>query len=445
MGRTTLQHQGDLRYLSTADKGTIDKACDEDKNEMPTANNNYGTGSSDQPSPAALSPTTSDYVTATLELSKARLSALVVVTTGAGFLAAGNPLSYTTFAAATAGTALCSSSASTLNQIFEMDRDKRMKRTRNRPLVRGIVTPKTATALAATTGISGGSILALGTDPVTAALGVGNIALYAGLYTYLKPRSEINTWVGAVVGAVPPVMGWTAATGGSLFDLEAALLGSTLFLWQFPHFFALSWMHRTDYARGGFQMVPVNDIDTNGDRTAALINRYTWYMSTIPIASSVLGATSSMFAVEGIVLNAYALYVAKRFDKERSNSNARKVFLTSLWYLPCLMTLFILHSRRWRNPVEDDDELEDNDVVAILRRRLSEIRNTGRELCPHEILALADGDENKKSPDAAKKNEEKCPIVVGKAKVNEATEVGTATVVAAKAVTATEGMQRGAK
>ena len=451
LGRTTLQHQGGLRYLSTTDKATTDRTCDEDKNEMPTSteNNNYGTVSSDQPSPAALSPTTSDYVTATLELSKARLSALVVVTTGAGFLAAGNPLSYTTFAAATAGTALCSSSASTLNQIFEMDRDKRMKRTRNRPLVRGIVTPQTATALAATTGISGGSILALGTDPVTAALGVGNIALYAGLYTYLKPRSEINTWVGAVVGAVPPVMGWTAATGGSLFDLEATLLGSTLFLWQFPHFFALSWMHRTDYARGGFQMVPVNDINTNGDRTAALINRYTWYMSTIPIASSVLGATSSMFAVEGIVLNAYALYVAKRFDKERSNSNARKVFLTSLWYLPCLMTLFILHSRRWKNPVEEDDKLEDNDVVAILRRRLSQIRKTGRELCPHEILALADGGENKKSSNAAKKNEEKCPIVVGKAKVNEATEVGTATVVAAataaSAVTASEGMQRGAK
>jgi protoheme IX farnesyltransferase len=236
-------------------------------------------------------------------------------------------------------------------------------------------------------------------------------------------------------------MGWTAATGGSLFDLEAALLGSTLFLWQFPHFFALSWMHRTDYARGGFQMVPVNDIDTNGDRTAALINRYTWYMSTIPIASSVLGATSSMFAVEGIVLNAYALYVAKRFDKERSNSNARKVFLTSLWYLPCLMTLFILHSRRWRNTTEEDEqtELEDNDVVTILRRRLSQIRNAGRELCLHEILAIAEAGENNQSN--AKSKEEKCPVVLGKSKV---TEVSAATVVAATAVTA-EGMQRGTK
>ena len=439
LGRTPLQGQGGGRHLSTTDKlvTATDTSCDEDnnKNEIPTENtNNYAT--------PPLSPTTSDYVTAALDLSKARLSALVVVTTGAGFLTAGGPLSYATLAAATAGTALCSSSASTLNQIFEVDRDKRMKRTRNRPLVRGIVTPQTATALAATTGISGGSILALGTDPVTAALGVGNIALYAGLYTYLKPRSEINTWVGAVVGAVPPVMGWTAATGGSLFDLEAALLGSTLFLWQFPHFFALSWMHRTDYARGGFQMVPVNDIDTNGDRTAALINRYTWYMSTIPIASSVLGATSSMFAVEGIVLNAYALYVAKRFDKERSNSNARKVFLTSLWYLPCLMTLFILHSRRWRNTIEEDEqtELEDNDVVAILRRRLSQIRNAGRELCLHEILAIAEADENDQSD--AKSKEEKCPVVLGKSKV---TEVGAATVVVAATAVTAEGMQRGTK
>lgn len=195
-------------------------------------------------------------------------------------------------------------------------------------------------------------------------------------------------------------------------------------------------------------MVPVNDVETNGDRTAALINRYTWYMSTVPIASSVLGATSSMFAVEGIVLNAYALYVAKRFDKERSNSNARKVFLTSLWYLPCLMTLFILHSRRWRKPIEEDGKGKlDDDVVAILKRRLSQIRNAGRELCPHEILALAERDDNESSD--AKKNEEKCPIVLGKSKVTDATEVGAATVVAATAATArsrsAEGMQSGTK
>ena len=200
--------------------------------------------------------TSKEYIKTISELSKARLSALVVSTSSFGFLAAATPISYTTLAAASLGTALCSSSASTLNQIFEQDRDARMKRTAQRPLVtKNVVGPTGAYALAASTGLTGGATLYFGTDTITAALGVGNIALYAGAYTYLKPRSEWNTWVGAIVGAIPPVMGYTAATNGNgLFDFEAALLGGTLFLWQFPHFFALSWMHRVDYARGGFQV-----------------------------------------------------------------------------------------------------------------------------------------------------------------------------------------------
>lgn len=435
------------RYLSSSGVDTIEKNV-KNADRKPLSTDAHAAAAASVAAAAApalplvANPAPSDYVTATLELSKARLSALVVVTTTAGFLTAGGPVSYPTLAAAAAGTALCSSSASTLNQIFEMERDKKMKRTRHRPLVRGVVTPQTAAALATATGLGGGSMLALGTDPVTASLGIGNIALYAGLYTYMKPRSELNTWVGAVVGAVPPVMGWTAATGGSLWDLEAALLGGTLFLWQFPHFFALSWMHRTDYARGGFQMVPVNDVDTNGDRTAALINRYTWYMSSIPLVSSVLGATSSMFAVEGIALNAYALYVAKRFDRDRTNANARKVFLTSLWYLPCLMTLFILHSRRWKEPI--DGEVKDaeatremeEDAVAILRRRVSQVRNAGRELCLHELFAIADKEEE--SNDKKIRAETKCPVALGKSKVTEATEAGAtiASAVASGAPTA---------
>jgi len=200
--------------------------------------------------------TSKDYARTISELSKARLSALVVSTSSFGFLAAATPICYTTLVAASLGTALCSASASTLNQIFEQDRDSRMKRTAQRPLVtKHVVGTNGAYALAATTGLTGGATLYFGTDPVTTALGVGNIALYAGAYTFMKPRSEWNTWVGAIVGAIPPVMGYTAATNGTgLFDVEAALLGGTLFLWQFPHFFALSWMHRVDYARGGFQV-----------------------------------------------------------------------------------------------------------------------------------------------------------------------------------------------
>ena len=305
------------------------------------------------------------YLKAISELSKSRLSALVVSTTTFGYLSAAPiPINYTTLACASLGTALCSSSASTLNQIFEYDRDSKMKRTSKRPLVtQDMVGPKGAMALAMTTGVSGGSILYYGTDHITTVLGVGNIALYAGAYTFLKPRSEWNTWVGAVVGAVPPVMGYTAATNGlGLFDLESVLIGSTLLLWQFPHFFALAWMHRIDYARGGFEMVSTNDI--NGERTAALITNYTYYLSTLPFISTITGVTSSMFAAEGLLLNGYAIYVAKQFEKERSNGNARTVFLTSLWYLPSWMVLFLLHSTNWK---QEGDETEEEATMKISR------------------------------------------------------------------------------
>ena len=378
------------------------------------------------------------------ELSKARLSALVVSTTAFGFLSAGPTAlaltSLPTFAAASVGTALCASSAATFNQVIEVERDRQMKRTGNRPLVTGVVSKEMAVGLGCLTGASGGLMLGLGTDPITTMLGLGNIGLYAGLYTYLKPRSEINTWVGAVVGAIPPVMGWTAA-GGSLLDAEAIMLGSTLFLWQFPHFFALNWMYRTDYKRGGFAMVAVND--PNGDRTASLIKRYGLYLASLPFLSTALEVTSPMFAVDGgILLNGYALYVASKFDKERSNANARKVFLTSLWYLPCVMMLFLLHSRRWHeeevtnyNKLEanNNGELEvdydDASILVSMQKLMNRIQAKGRELCMHEAIASKDvgiwlgrNDSQRTAIDGSK-----CPIALGKAVAENANSsiVGT--------------------
>jgi len=296
-----------------------------------------------------------------------------------------------------------------------------MKRTGNRPLVTGAVTKEMAVGLGCLTGASGGLMLGLGTDPITTMLGIGNIGLYAGLYTYLKPKSEINTWVGAVVGAIPPVMGWTAA-GGSLMDAEAILLGSTLFLWQFPHFFALNWMYRTDYKRGGFAMVAVDD--PNGDRTASLIKRYAFYLASLPFLSTALEVTSPMFAVDGgILLNSYALYVAFKFDKERSNANARKVFLTSLWYLPCVMMLFLLHSRRWHEEVTDDDKLvlkdgqvDNESILVSMQKLINRVQSKGKELCMHEAIVSKDvgiwvgSESNKAAIDGSK-----CPISLGKA------------------------------
>ncbi|KAL7449108.1 hypothetical protein ACHAWC_001197, partial [Mediolabrus comicus] len=360
--------------------------------EAATQNNKHDTTSINTSSSTS---TSSSTISNLAELSKARLSALVVSTTAFGFLSVGpTALAYTslpTFAAASLGTALCASSAATFNQVIEVERDRKMKRTGNRPLVNGSVSKEMAIGLGCLTGSTGGILLGLGTDPITTMLGVGNIGLYAGLYTYLKPKSEINTWVGAIVGAIPPVMGWTAA-GGSILDPEAILLGSTLFLWQFPHFFALNWMYRTDYKRGGFSMVAVND--PNGDRTASLIKRYGLYLASLPILSTALEVTSPMFAVEGILLNGYALHVASKFDKERSNGNARKVFLTSLWYLPCVMMLFLLHSRRWHEEeavTNDEKEAKHDsdrgDILDSVQALITRIQGKGRDLCMHEALA----------------------------------------------------------
>lgn len=118
-------------------------------------------------------------------------------------------------------------------------------------------------AWGAASGTAGVAILAAGSNPVTATLGAANLLLYVGPYTLSKTRTELNTWIGSVVGAVPPLMGWAAATGGEVFAVEPVLLAAYLFIWQFPHFFSLAWLHREDYARGGFQMVRSNGISAN--------------------------------------------------------------------------------------------------------------------------------------------------------------------------------------
>jgi protoheme IX farnesyltransferase len=325
-----------------------------------------------------------------MELSKAKLSSLVVATTAAGFLSAGGPL--VTMGYCCAGTALCASSAAAWNQILEIDRDARMKRTYPRPLVQGDMTVPQAAVAATAWGVTGVGLLAYGTDPYTTLLGGGNIILYAGLYTYLKPRSQINTWVGAVVGAIPPVMGWSAATGGQILDIECLLLGATLFYWQLPHFLALAYMHRVDYARGGFQMVSV----VEESKTGPLIVRNAWYLSSIPVLSTLTGVTSTMFALEGLLLNGYALKVAYDFQQDPSNQRARKIFLTSLWYLPCLLMLWLLHSKTW-----DEKASEDNVIRKQIDQYLQFVRSKGRELCLHEVVV-----HQEPKPEA-------CPVVVG--------------------------------
>uniref|UniRef100_A0A7S4A8V3 Heme O synthase n=1 Tax=Pseudo-nitzschia australis TaxID=44445 RepID=A0A7S4A8V3_9STRA len=348
--------------------------------------------------------TTSSKTSAYLQLGKAKLSGLVVTTTLTGFVAAGGPLYEQAPLAASClvGTTLCSFSAAAMNQIYERDRDAMMKRTQQRPMVTGALTVNEAKLAAAAWGVGGTTLLAVGTDPVTTLLGLTNIGLYAGVYTYMKPRSIYNTWVGAVVGAIPPVMGWTAATSGNLLDLDAVILGSTLYYWQLPHFFALSYMYRLDYERGGFSMLSSHEVD--GERTSAVILRNAVYLSAIPFVSTFAGVTSSMFALEGIALNSYALWVAYRFRQERTNANARKVFLTSLWYLPSWLVLFLLHSKVWDED-HDQDVLRDN-ISEFVHR----VRDKGRKMCLHERVL----DHHASADRGTAKSDNTCPVALTK-------------------------------
>lgn len=302
------------------------------------------------------------------ELSKSKLSALVVMTTGAGFLMAGGPISWSALSAACIGTSLAASSANTFNQVWETKNDKLMKRTFKRPLPSGRISQSHALAWGATTGVASTAILAAGCNPLTAALGAFNIGLYALVYTPMKTRTEWNTWAGSVVGAIPPVMGWTAATG-ALMAPEAALVGTALFLWQFPHFFALSWRLRKDYARGGFKMIPCQD--ASGVRTADLVMKYSKYLAPLPVLSSVAGLTSYMFAVEGSLVNAYLLYLSSKFKAQPNDGNAKKVFMCSLWYLPVVLGCMVFHSKNW---LSDEEKAKNTAWTAsVLENRLTSI------------------------------------------------------------------------
>jgi heme o synthase len=356
----------------------------------------------------------SNSVQAYLDLAKFRLSSLVVVTTGAGFLAAGGPVATPVLSCSLLGTFLCAASAAAYNQVLEVPRDALMKRTQSRPLVTGALSKVQATYAAHTWGAAGVATLIAGTDPLTAALGLANIVLYAGVYTNIKPISTANTWVGAVVGAIPPVMGYTAAVAATgdvslstLLHPTPLYLGATLFCWQMPHFFALSYMHRLDYMRGGMQMVPCLELQgpQQGARTARLVVRYTWYLTALPLVATSAGLVHPMFGLESVALNAYALHVAYQFQQDRTNARARRVFLTSLWYLPCVLTLFLLHATVWDS---QEERIKDDVVMQTILHYIYQTRDLGRELCVHEYMAAAATESTEKNNAA----ESSCPVTL---------------------------------
>ncbi|KAF0689378.1 Aste57867_19170 [Aphanomyces stellatus] len=372
------------------------------------------------------------------QLSKARLSSLVVLTAGAGFFMMGGPISWSSFAALSVGTTLAAASANTFNQAYEVRTDSMMKRTMMRPLPRGAITTQHAVAFGAATAVTSTAILAAGCNPLTAGLSLFNIGLYSLIYTPMKQTSEWNTWVGALVGAIPPVMGVTAANG-LLLSPEAMLTGAALFMWQMPHFFALSWRLRHDYARGGYKMIPC--ADPTGARTAGVIMRYAVGLSALPVAAAACGATSYMFAVEGLAINAYAVHLARQFYKAPSTANAQKVFLCSLWYLPAVLGLMVFHSNNWEGKAHQDDNVKqaepmlqlvddsslssDNSTTTTTpafvdewTRHVMGVKTYMKELCLHEYLWKANEDGMPKAGDD--KSHLFCPVVVTESAVDTA-------------------------
>lgn len=301
-------------------------------------------------------------VASLLELGKARLSALVVFTTLTGFvLASGPELALGRLAATLAGTLLSAFAASAFNQCMEVQRDARMLRTCRRPLLTGELSPQVAWGFAVGCAIAGPGLLWAATNLLTAALGALTIVLYVLAYTPLKVVTPANTLVGAVVGGIPPIMGWTAVTG--TLDWPAAVLGTILFIWQVPHFLAVAWLYREDYERGGFRMLP--SADPTGQRTALIVGWYCILLIPVSVLLSVGGLTGWTYGVGGVLLGLAFLAFGMRMVSRINVRTTRGMFVVSVVYLPLLLGLVMLDRRpHSRNPAPREPSAA-TQVVAV--------------------------------------------------------------------------------
>ncbi|XP_074518668.1 protoheme IX farnesyltransferase, mitochondrial [Halichoeres trimaculatus] len=278
------------------------------------------------------------------KLAKIKLTALVVTTAAAGFAMAPVPFDPALFFVSSLGTGLASCTANSINQYFEVPFDSNMNRTKNRPLVRGQISPLHAVCFALACGVPGVTLLTLAVNPLTGFLGALNIFLYTCCYTPLKRLSITNTWVGAVVGAIPPVMGWTAATG--CLEPGALLLGGFLYSWQFPHFNALSWNLREDYSRGGYRMMSV----THPGMCKRVALRHSVGLIGLSTLAPVMDVTTWTFPVISLPINLYISYLAFRFYYKGDRNSARKLFFCSLWHLPMLLLLALTCKKQRKDP-----------------------------------------------------------------------------------------------
>ena len=272
-----------------------------------------------------------------LDLTKPRLSLLVLTTTLVGYLMASPPeLDALRLLAALVGTTLVVAGANAMNQVYERDVDALMARTRNRPLPSGRLWAWQAGAFGLVVGAAGIVLLTLGVNSLSAALGAGGFVLYVFIYTPLKQITRACTLVGAIPGAIPPLIGWAAATGE--LDSSAAVLFGVLFLWQMPHFLAIARLYRADYARAGMVMLGLTEHGTDAYRTMVA-----FCVVLIPVSVSLtwLGATGTVYLVGALLLGFGFLGMAIRSMASGSRAADRGTFLYSLVYLTVLLVLMI--------------------------------------------------------------------------------------------------------
>ena len=274
-----------------------------------------------------------------VELVKARLTLLVLLTTAVGYyVAADPPVNYIGLFHVVLGTAMAAAGASALNQWREYRFDAMMLRTRTRPVPAGRMQPGHALVLGSVFSIFGVVYLSFAVNPLSAVLAAITIVIYVFAYTPLKRVSTFNTALGAVPGAIPPMIGWVAARGS--LDAGAWSLFAILFFWQLPHFFAIAWMCREDYARAGFQMISGDD--ETGARSASQSVFFSILLLVIAGVPAFLGFASILYLPVELILSGAFIVLAMRFLRTRALADARLLFFGSIIYLPLLLAALVI-------------------------------------------------------------------------------------------------------
>jgi len=289
--------------------------------------------------PVAVSHRSTDF----LALTKPRLNLLVLMTTLGGiYLAAPDGVPINLLVHTVLGTALVAGGAAALNQVWERKTDRLMRRTASRPIPGGRLGATESTWFGVALSAIGLAELAFAVNLMSAWVAGVTLISYVLMYTPLKKRTSLSTLVGAIPGALPPVIGWTAVHGS--ISLPAIVLFGIIFFWQMPHFLAIAWMYRADYARAGIQMLPA--VDPDGRRTsqqALLYSAGLWPVSLMPL---VVGLAGPFYGAIATILGLLFIWLCFRFTQERSHQNARRLFLFSITYLAVLWAALVF-DRVW--------------------------------------------------------------------------------------------------